>query len=132
MSAKNSKVTVTTRNAGETIIDGPTASTINTIKQIGTGQIAQDAIVPEVFFDASDGVFVGPQTEVSDIATCPLSHPIAVGGGPTVTLAAGWPFMHTTESSPQGVNQWDVIMYNSHPTDTFPFRAFAICMAPMP
>jgi hypothetical protein len=40
----NYKVTVTTRNAANTIIDGPTQSTAYTMKQIGTNAIANNAI----------------------------------------------------------------------------------------
>ena len=38
------KVTVTTRTAGGTVIDGPTTSNGFSMKQIGTGQIADNSI----------------------------------------------------------------------------------------
>lgn len=41
------KVTVTTRNAGGTPIDGPTLSNSLNMKQIGTGQIADGAVTSE-------------------------------------------------------------------------------------
>jgi hypothetical protein len=50
----NYKVTVTTRNAGNAIIDGPTQSTANTMKQIGTNAIANGAITstkPAEFYE---------------------------------------------------------------------------------
>jgi hypothetical protein len=40
----NYKVTVTTRNAANAIIDGPTQSTAYTMKQIGTNAIADNSI----------------------------------------------------------------------------------------
>ena len=43
------KITVTTRNAGGTIIDGPTASNSLNMKQIGTEQIADGAITSTIY-----------------------------------------------------------------------------------
>ncbi|MPZ07846.1 MAG: hypothetical protein GEU26_15770 [Nitrososphaeraceae archaeon] len=40
----NYKVTVTTRNAANAIIDGPTQSTAYTMKQIGSNAIADNSV----------------------------------------------------------------------------------------
>jgi hypothetical protein len=57
----NYKVTVTTRNAANAIIDGPTQSTAYTIKQIGVNAIANNAITnPKI----SDGAVTG--SKISD------------------------------------------------------------------
>ena len=50
------KVTVTTRNAANAIIDGPTQSTAYTMKQIGTNAIADNSITlskPAEFYEES-------------------------------------------------------------------------------
>jgi hypothetical protein len=49
----NYKVTVTTRNAANAIIDGPTQSAAYTVKQIGTNVIANNAITNPKLADSS-------------------------------------------------------------------------------
>jgi hypothetical protein len=49
----NYKVIVTTRNAGNTIIDGPTQSTAYTMKQIGSNVIANNAVTTPKIVDGS-------------------------------------------------------------------------------
>jgi hypothetical protein len=136
------KVTVATKDVGGAIIDGPTASNGLTMKQIGTGQIAdgavtapkiaQDAIVPATVEQLSFPVNVPAQTAVGTAANCPSSsHPTVTGGGFTLPIGAE-PFMHASVSKMQSGDGWFVSMFNSHPTDTFSFQASATCMAPMP
>ena len=49
----NYKVTVTTRNAPNTVIDGPTQSIAYKIKQMGTADIADDAITTNKIADGA-------------------------------------------------------------------------------
>jgi hypothetical protein len=46
-------VTVTTRNAANAIIDGPTQSTAHTLRQIGTNDIADGAVTTSKIADGS-------------------------------------------------------------------------------
>ncbi len=52
-SSTNYKVTVTTRNAANTVIDGPTQSIAYKIKQMGTADIADDAITTNKIADGA-------------------------------------------------------------------------------
>ena len=121
------KVTVTTRNAGGTTIDGPTPSNSLNMKQIGPGQIAPGAVPLDftpVFTNPSP---VGPQQFLTLDAFCPAGE-IAVSGGYDNIPNAGMPFMHAVTDRNLLGNGWRIIMYNEHPTDIFSFRAHANCM----
>jgi hypothetical protein len=111
------------------------------MKQISTGQIAdgavttpkiaQDAIVPVTVEMRGTAVGVPAQTAAGTDVDCPGSHPTVTGGGFTVDPGAE-PFMHASVSLQTGTDEWLVVMFNSHPTETFSFFPSATCMAPMP
>jgi hypothetical protein len=145
------QVTVTTRNAVNAVIDGPSATTAYTIKQIGTAELADDtitepkiadnavttpkiadgAIVPDtttVFADVE--ISVPPQTLGSSNAFCPSTHPHATGGGIT-TQSGSEAFMNLSDSFGTS-GAWTANMFNTHPSTTFNFRATVTCMADMP
>lgn len=98
---------------------------------ITTPKIADNAIVPQLINFLGDPVNVAPQTIEASNVICPGSNPFATGGGFTLQLGSE-PFMHASDSVPSGSNAWTAFMYNSHPTETFFFRAEAQCMAPIP
>lgn len=104
-------VTVTTRNAGGTAIDGPTASTVNTIKQIGTGQIADGAVTnSKLALFAVNTPNIAPQsitggklefgTVTSDrVAPGTFGLPVVQRIGPFVNIPFGAPFITQTDAS---------------------------------
>jgi hypothetical protein len=137
----NYVVTVTTRNAANTPIDGPTQSTAYTMKQIGPNAIANNAItapkiadgaiLPNTILVNSAPVNVPPGTSRSGIAVCPPDHPIITGGG-GLTQVGSEAFLRLTDSFDPGGNLWQAFMFNEHPSQTFFFTTRATCMAPMP
>lgn len=125
------RVNVQTRGTSNNIIDGPTQSFAYPIKQIGSSDIADGALLPQTIEQLGSQVQVTPQTINLGLAFCPPSHPTVTGGG-FATQSESEPFMHASDSSQFGSGAWEVIMYNSHPTATFFFVASVSCMAPMP
>jgi hypothetical protein len=122
------KVTVTTRNSVNTIIDGPTQSAAYTIKQIGSNAIADGAIkLPTDTQFGGDEISVSPQASNTGTASCPPGR-IAISGGNFVSTASAQPFMQVLHSFKSSSTTWSVTMYNSHTTSPFSFQALVNCL----
>jgi hypothetical protein len=148
-------VGITTRNAANGVIDGPTPTSAYNMVQVSNAQIADGAITnskiangaidePQIAPNAiipdvtgalqGDPVSVSPESAATAVASCPVEHPFVTGGGFDVESGSE-AFMHAVASipGPGGPNgQWTVTTYNSHPTESFAFVALVTCMAAMP
>jgi hypothetical protein len=124
------KISVTTRNPANGVIDGPSLSPAYTIRQVSSGMIADGAIIPDVVNVFSATNFVAPQTQGTAFAPCPSTHPHATGGGVSAQFGSGG-FLNLQESIGVG-SGWSADMFNTHTSTTFSYRTTATCMADMP
>ena len=119
------KVTVTTRNAAGTPIDGPTLSNSLNMKQIGTEQIAPNSIAPFVIERNVEGLVAAGSFASLD-ASCLVGENV-VGGGFTFTSN-----LIQVLQSRKVDNGWHVEVFSNAPTGNRGFGAVAECMPAMP
>jgi hypothetical protein len=110
---------------------------------IGTGQVAsgdiQDrtirradvavgALSPsiQIVVSGDKELGTGPNTLGVAFADCPSGYRVTGGG------FAGSTFLNVYESSPEDVNTWFVAARNDNTSLTGSFRAYAVCMGPIP
>lgn len=132
-------VTVETRGTTNNIIDGPTQSFAYPIKQIGTGQIADNAvttpkiadnaILPQVVERDGASVSVNSNGFASGQAFC-MSGEEPVGGG-VLVFTGGQGFLTITNEILQDTG-YITEMFNNHSTTAFGFTPRAHCMLPFP
>ena len=135
------KVTVTTRNAAGTVIDGPTTSNGFSIKQMSTsqiadgavttGKIASDAITPSASSLYAGLVSVPPSDTASGTALCPSDRRV-IGGVFSVSPASA-PFLREVHGQIDVINNgYETTMYNDDPVNPHTFSPGVNCMHPMP
>lgn len=126
------QVTVTTRDNNGAIIDGPTPTSAYTIKQIGTSEIADNAIVPSTNEKVGPITLVQPNTFTTASASCAPGDTVTGGGylksGPLVVLDILNVVFEGKDPQGQG---WIVVVFNEH-FNPLQIQASAMCVSPMP
>jgi hypothetical protein len=142
-------VTITTRNAANGVIDGPTSTSAYNMVQVGnaqiapgavtttkiasgavtTGDIADGAIQPQTISRTGTQVSVLPGSFNAGIASC-LSEETAVGGGLRI-VTGGERFLTLAGSSSVGTG-WFIEMFNTDSVNTHSFFPNVNCMPEMP
>ena len=119
----NYKVTVTTRNAANAIIDGPSQSTVYSIKQI----------VPITIQREGSPVNVPPDSFSVAFADCLGKETVAGGGYGIDDIDDDTPLRIAEETAAigPGISAWIVVAFNPDTIEFHSFRASAECIPPL-